>query len=243
MKHSIGILLFLIVTLSYSKEPIIVAHRGASGYEPENTLRAFERAIQMGAPAIELDVHLSKSGDLVVIHDYTTKDKKKVATLTTQELKAYDVGKGEHIPLLSEVFDQINQRAVINVELKGAGTPGPVAKLINYYIKEKKWDPKNFIVSSFDHYRVQEFHRLAPSVPTGVIFESNPIGYALMATRAGAKYAVGHQEFLTPEFIKDAHARGVQVYSFTVNDKETAQKLLNMNIDGIITNYPDLLHK
>lgn len=241
MKHSIGILLILMATQTQTKEPIIVAHRGASGYEPENTLRAFERAIEMGAPIMELDVHLSKNGDLVVIHDYTTKDKKKVANLTTQELQAYDVGKGEHIPLLSQVFDQVNQRAIINVELKGAGTAAPVAKLINYYIKEKKWNPKSFMVSSFDHYRVQEFHRLAPSVPVGVIFEANPIGYALIATRAGAKYAVAHHEFLTPEFIKDAHSRGIIVYSYTVNDKDTAQKLINMNIDGIITNYPDLL--
>lgn len=243
MKHFMSIVLLLIAIQTHTKQPIIVAHRGASGHEPENTLRAFKRAIEMGAPAMELDVHLSKSGDLVVIHDYTTKDKNKVADLTTQELKAYDVGKGEHIPLLSEVFDLVNQRAVINVELKGAGTAAPVAKLINYYIKEKKWNPKSFIVSSFDHYRVQEFHRLAPSVPAGVIFESNPIGYAHMATQAGAQYAIGHHEFLSPEFIKDAHARGVKVYSYTVNDKETAQKLLNMNIDGIITNYPDLLDK
>lgn len=241
MKRSPSLLLMFITFSLYPKEPIIVAHRGASGYEPENTLRAFERGIQMGAPALELDVHLSKSGDLVVIHDYATKDKKKVSELTTQELKKYDLGKGEHIPLLSQVFDLVNQRAIINVELKGPGTAAPVAKLINYYIKERKWNPKNFIVSSFDHYRVREFNSLAPLVPTGVIFESNPIGYALNATQAGAKYAVAAYEFLTPEFIKDAHSRGVKVYSYTVNDKDTAQKLINMNIDGIITNYPDLL--
>lgn len=243
MKHSPSLILILIAFPLYSKQPVIVAHRGASGYEPENTLRAFERAIQMGAPALELDVHLSKSGDLVVIHNYTTQDKKKVSELTTQELKKYDLGKGEHIPLLSQVFDLVNQRAVINVELKGPGTAAPVAKLIHYYIKEKKWDPKNFIVSSFDHYRVREFNKLVPSVPAGVIFEGNPIGYALIATRANAHYAVAYYEFLTPEFINDAHSRGIKVYSYTVNDKETAQKLIDMNIDGIITNYPDLLEK
>lgn len=241
MKRLPILLLMLMPFSLYSKQPVIVAHRGASGYEPANTLRAFERAIQMGAPALELDVHVSKSGDLVVIHDYTTQDKKKVSELTTQELKKYDLGNGEHIPLLSQVFDLVNQRAVINVELKGPGTAAPVAKLINYYIKEKKWNPKNFLVSSFDHYRVREFNTRAPLVPTGVIFESNPIGYALNATRAGAHYAIGYYEFLTPEFIKDAHIRGIKVYSYTVNDKETAQKLIDMNIDGIITNYPDLL--
>lgn len=243
MKHCLWLLPFLFSAISITKVPQIVGHRGASGYEPENTLRSFERAIAMGVPMIELDVHLSKDGKLVVIHDTTTPDKKEVANLTLEELKKYDVGKGEHIPLLAQVFDLVNQRAIINVELKAAGTAQPVAALINRYIKEKKATPKDFIVTSFDHYRVREFHRLSPQVPTGVIFEGNPIGYAQIATNAGAQYAVMYHEWITPEFIADAHARGVKVYTYTVNSKALAQKLIAMNIDGIITNYPDLLSK
>lgn len=222
---------------------IISAHRGASGYEPENTLRAFEKAIKMGAPMMELDVHLSKDGDLVVIHDFYTKDRKKVSELTTQELKQYDVGKGEHVPLLSEVFDLVDQRAIINVELKGPVTAQPVAALINQYLKERNWDPKKFLISSFDHFMVREFHKLAPTVPTAVIFEGNPIRRAQIATDAGAHNAVLQYTWITPEFIKDAHARGVKVFTYTINCKQLAQKLIDMGIDGIITNYPDLLSR
>lgn len=240
------LLLFLVSLISgnlLAKNMIISAHRGASGYEPENTLRAFKKAIEMGAPMIELDVHLAKTGELMVIHDFVTKDNKKVVDLTLEQLKAYDVGKGEHIPLLSEVFDLVNQRAIINVELKAPGTPQPVAELINNYVKQKKWDPKKFIISSFDHELVREFQHYAPQVPTAVLFEGNPIRRAQIATDAGAKNVVLQFKWITPEFIKDAHARGVKVFSYTVNDVETARKLENMGIDGIITNYPDLLTK
>ncbi len=240
-----SILLFLSLATTFSaiaeiKNVIICAHRGASAYEPGNTLRAFERAIQMGAPMMELDVHLCKSGELVVIHDDTI-GKKKVADLTFEQLQKYDLGKGERVPLLSQVFDLVNQRAIINIELKAPGTAQPVAALINEYITTKKWSPKNFIASSFDHYRVREFHTLAPSVKAGVIFEGNPIGYARIATNANAQYAILYYDWITPEFIKDAHARGVQVLSYTVNDSAIANKLIAMGIDGLITNYPDLL--
>lgn len=222
---------------------IISAHRGASGYEPENTLRAFEKAIEMGAPMIELDVHLSKTGELVVIHDFHTKDQKKVADLSLAQLKAYDIGKGEHIPLLAEVLKAVHGRAKLNIELKADGTPKAVADLLLNLIKEKKWNAQDFIISSFDHFLVQEFHKLAPSIPTAVIFEGNPIRGAQIATDAGARNVVLQYKWITPEFIKDAHARGVKVFSYTVNDIETAQKLQSMGIDGIITNYPDLLTK
>lgn len=260
MKHSLAFYLSVISITLVGKEPIathlinskdkqstnkiiISAHRGASGYEPENTLRAFEKAIEMGVPMIELDVHLSKTGDLVVIHDFNTKDQKKVADLSLAQLKAYDVGKGERIPLLAEVLEKVNQRAAVNIELKAQGTPKPVADLLNKLIKEKKWNAQDFIVSSFDHFLVQEFHKYAPTIATAVIFEGNPIRQAQIATDVGAQNAILQFKWVTPAFIKDAHARGVKVFSYTVNDIETAQKLQNMGIDGIITNYPDLLTK
>lgn len=222
---------------------IISAHRGASGYEPENTLRAFEKAIEMGAPMIELDVHLSKDGKLVVIHDYTTKDGKKIEDLTLTQLKKYDVGKGEQIPLLQEVVEAVNQRAVLNIELKAAGTPGPVAQLLKEYITQKNADPKKFLISSFDHFLVKEFQQYAPEIPTAIIFEGNPLKRAQIATDAGAQAAVLQYKWISPEFIKDAHARGIKVYGYTVNDAQTAHTLQAMGIDGIITNYPDLLTK
>ena len=232
-----------LITMSVSIKPFVVsAHRGASAYEPDNTLRSFKRAIDMGAQMIELDVHLCKTGQIVVIHDaFIGKPAKAIKDLTWDELQKYDVGKGEKIPLLSHVFDLVDKRAIINIELKAPNTAKPVAELIAQYIKTKKWSSNNFLITSFDHYWVREFHRYAPKVPTGVLFECNPIGYAQIATRANAQYAVMYYEWLTKEFVHDAHARGIKVFVYTVNDKALAQKLRNFNIDGIISNYPDIL--
>lgn len=136
-------LFFVIFSMSlFSKQmPLIVGHRGASGYEPENTLLSFERAIAMGVDMIELDVYVCKTGQLVVMHDdtinRTTNGKGKVMELTWDTLKKYDAGKGEHIPLLSQVFDLVNKRIIINIELKGPHTAKPVAELINYYVTNK----------------------------------------------------------------------------------------------------------
>lgn len=140
------------ITLALDTKPIIVsAHRGASGYEPDNTLRSFKRAIDMGAPMIELDVHLCKTGQIVVIHDaFIGKPRKNIIDLTWDELQQYDVGNGERIPLLSQVFDLVDKRAIINIELKAAGTAKPVAQLINNYIKDKKWSSDNFLITSLD---------------------------------------------------------------------------------------------
>jgi len=238
------VILFLsMITLSLDTTPIIVsAHRGASGYEPENTLRAFKRAIDMGAPMIELDVHICKTGQIVVVHDgFIDTPKKAISDLTWDELQRYDMGKGERIPLLSQVFDLVDKRIIINVELKGAHTAKPVAELIAQYIHDKKWSPDNFLITSFNHYWVHEFHAYVPSVKTGILFECNPIGYAQMAIDANAQYAVMHYQWLTQEFVADADAHGIQVFVYTVNDKLVAEQLKKLNVDGIISNYPDIL--
>lgn len=245
-------ILFVWISMSFSNtSPVtIIAHRGASGYEPENTLRSFTKAITMEVDMIELDVYICKSGQPVVIHDdtidRTTNGKGRVEDLTYDQLKKYDAGKKEHIPLLRDVFDLVakwNKNMVINIELKGNGTVKPVAELIKVYVKNGKLSYKNFIVTSFDHYKVKEFHDELPQVKTGVLFEGNPIDLADIAKKAGADYAVMYYEWLTPKFIADAHKKGVKVFVYTVNTKELAQKMQKMGADGIITDYPDILTK
>ena len=235
----------MITMSSSSQEIIVIAHRGASGYEPENTLRSFRRALELKAQMIELDVHLCQSGQLVVIHDATidrtTNGTGQVRSLTWDTLKQYDAGKGEHIPLLSEVFDLINQRAIINIELKTRQTVQPVAALILDYLQTKKWSPHSFIVSSFDHYALVEFNASCPQIKTGAIFEGNPIGHATIVRHAQAQYAIMQYEWITPEFITDAHASSLKVFAYVVDTKSVVEKLKKLDIDGIITNYPDII--
>jgi len=222
---------------------IIIGHRGACGYEPENTIRSFKRALQDGVSMIELDVYVCASGELVVMHDdtidRTTNGKGAVAALTLEQLRAVDAGRGERVPLLSEVFDAINRQAVINIELKGSGTAKPVAQLIEQYVK-KGWEYSDFVVSSFDHYAVLEFHAICPQVKTGAILEGIPVGLAEFAERAHAHYAVLYYETITRELVDDAHKRGIQVLAYTVNRVDLAKKLQAIGVDGIFTNYPNI---
>ncbi|HOS41511.1 MAG TPA: glycerophosphodiester phosphodiesterase family protein, partial [Spirochaetota bacterium] len=134
---------------------LVIGHRGACGYEPENTLRSFEKAIALGAHMVELDVHRCRTGELVVIHDNrlerTTNGSGYVAEKTLDELRALDAGGGERIPLLREVVERVGVRAAINIELKGAGTAGPVSELIERTVGSGGYDTSHFLVSSFDH--------------------------------------------------------------------------------------------
>src|SRR3972149_294856 len=128
-----------------------IGHRGACGYAPENTLKSFQRAIDLGVDMIELDVQLCKSGELVVIHD----DKWKmiwlfggfVKKMKLKDLKKLDAGEGERVPILEEVLDLVNRKARINIELNGPKTAKPVLKLIDEYIKTKGWNFNVFFFS------------------------------------------------------------------------------------------------
>ncbi|MFA6065914.1 MAG: glycerophosphodiester phosphodiesterase family protein [Candidatus Babeliaceae bacterium] len=225
--------------------PLVIGHRGASGHEPENTLRSFKRAIDMGVPMIELDVRVCKTGELVVIHDATidrtTNGTGSIKALTWDTIKKYDAGSGERVPLLSEVFDLVDGRVIINVELKDERAAEPVAQLINEYMRNKKWSPDVFIVSSFNRRAVRTFKRHCPMVNTGLIFERNSTVRLDRVKRVQAHYAIIHHQSITEAFINNAHTCGIKVFVYTVNDKAVGKKLQLMHIDGIISDYPDIL--
>jgi glycerophosphoryl diester phosphodiesterase len=225
---------------------LIIGHRGACGYEPENTLRSFKRALEHGVKMIELDVYVCASGEVVVMHDdtidRTTNGRGAVVNLTLEQLCAFDAGKGERIPLLSEVFDMVNRTVIINVELKGPGTAQPVAQLINDYVNHKGWAYTDFVVSSFNHFEILAFQVLCPAVRTGAILAGTPVRLAEFAYHAQADYAVLNYEAVIPALVEDAHKRNIQVLAYTVNTREAAAHLHAMGVDGIFTNYPDIFN-
>src|SRR3970040_2024295 len=154
-----------------------IGHRGAKGYEPENTLISFEKAIDFNVDGIELDVHLSLDGKLIVIHDETidrtTNRKGFVNQLSLQELKSFRIENKYEIPTLTEVLDLVNKRCFINIELKGIGTAKPVVDLITHYISKKNWDYTDFLVSSFDWKMLEEVELLNPKIRIGVLTEES----------------------------------------------------------------------
>jgi glycerophosphoryl diester phosphodiesterase len=220
----------------------IIGHRGACGYEPENTLISFKKALDLGVDAIELDVYALKSGELVVIHDdtvdRTTNGKGYVMEHSFESLRKLDAGKGEKIPTLQEVLDVIDRRVIVNIELKGGETSSLVAGVIDQY-KLKGWSDEHFIVSSFNHVELAAFSAIKPTIRTGALICGIPIDLAAFASKVNAYAANLSSEFITAELVGDAKARGLKVFVYTVNDEREIRKMIDLKVDGIFTNYPD----
>ena len=220
-----------------------IGHRGASGYEPENTLISFEKAIDLNADGIELDVHLTSDGHLVVIHDEkidrTTNGKGEVHKISLQELKKIRIDNSQEIPTLIEVFDLVNRRCMINIELKGICTAKPASDLINHYILDKKWEINDFLISSFDWKMLEEFHLLNPKIRIGVLTEESVDDALAFAKKIKAFSIHPDYQLLSKENVVLMHENGFGVFAWTVNSKEAIQKVKSFNVNGIISNFPD----
>ncbi len=220
-----------------------IAHRGAKAYEPENTLQAFQKALDLYADGIELDVHLSADGHIIVMHDDTidkmTNGKGAVNTFTLSELKSFLIADKHQIPTLNEVFDLVNKKCIINIELKNADTSKQVVSLIEEYIAEEGWNYGHFIVSSFDWNALQEVHNLNSYIPIGVLTEDD-LEAALAFAESIQAYAI-HPDFqlLNNENVRKIHEKGFLVFPWTVNSEEDIQKVKSYQVNGIISDNPD----
>ena len=214
-----------------------IGHRGAKGHKPENTLISFQKAVDLKVDGIELDVHLSLDGEIMVIHDETidrtTNGKGFVNQFIALELKKYG------IPTLSEVLDLVNQKCFINIELKGIGTAKPVVDLIAHYISEKNWNYTDFLVSSFDWKMLEETHFLNPKIRIGVLTEES-VEEALAFAKNIKAFSI-HPDYvlLSKENVALMQENGFEVYPWTVNSKEDIQKIKSFNVNGIISDFPD----
>ena len=220
-----------------------IGHRGAKGYEPENTLLSFQKALDLKVDAIELDIHLSLDGEIIVIHDETinrtTNGKGFVNTLSLPELKAFRIEDEHHIPTLTEVFDLINQQCLINIEIKGKGITKAVVELIELYVATKNWKYNHFLISSFDWISLLDIHLLNPEIPLGVLTEYDLKLAFAFAKFIDAKSINAHYHLLSKEMTTQMQEAGFQVYAWTVNEHEDIQKIKSFNVNGIISDFPD----
>ena len=224
---------------------IIIGHRGEMGYEPENTLRSFQRALDFGVDVIELDIYVCKTGEVVVIHDdtvdRTTNGTGWVIEKSFDELRNLDAGKREKIPTLDEALQLIDRKAKVNIELKGPNTAQAAADTISRYVAEHGWQYSDFMVSSFNHYEIQKFSPLLPQVPTGLIILAIPIGYAEFAEKTNCDFVVISKETINREYVVDAHNRGKKVYVWAINNADEMKRFGSLGIDGVLSNFPDRL--
>lgn len=220
-----------------------IAHRGAKAYEPENTLKAFQKALDLNSDGIELDVHLSSDGYLIVIHDETidrtTNGKGSVNDFTLAELKSFLIDGKYQIPTLNEVFDLVNKKCFINIELKGLETAPKVVSLIEEYISEKDWKYEHFIISSFDWNMLEETSKLNPNISIGVLTEENIDTALAFAEKIKAKAIHPDFQLLNAENVQQMQEKGFLVLPWTVNSEEDIQKVKTYQVNGIISDNPD----
>ena len=242
---------------SYLDRPLNFAHRGASYEAPENTLAAFLLAVELGADGIELDVQLSKDGQLVVIHDFvleaTTDGAGPVRKRTLAELKGLDAGHrfdpayaGQQIPTLQEVIDAVGHRLLLNIELKTAslrddGLAEAVVQAIeNNHLRDRT------IVSSFNPLALRRVRKLNPGIPIGLLYAPD---LPLLLRRPWARHLLEldaihpHHSLMDDKYVPWAREQGYRVHTWTVDDPVKMKHLVRQGVDIVITNRPDLFRQ
>ena len=239
--------------------PLRIAHRGASGsgLAPENTLAAIERAIQTGVDAVEIDVHGTADGAVVVIHDSTiartTDGQGAVRDLTLADIRQADAGswfdssfKGERVPTLEEVLDLARHRALVLIEVKSDYLAEKVLQII-----EGMDAVSQVMVQSFNPLTVHRTKLLNPGVPAALVVGKLPTTPSRVRARkmvrelleVGANALSIWHTVLTPQFFEEMRRRGVAVWTWTVDDQIVMRDLVHMGVQGIITNYPNRLNE
>ncbi len=229
------------------------AHRGFSGNYPENTMLAFSMACETpGCDGIENDVHLTKDGEVVIIHDETldrtsTDGKGFVRAYTYEELKKFDVSfrfagqcEPQHIPTLREYFELVKQYDIVtNIELKTGIFEYPG-------IEKKVWDliqefglKDKIIISSFNHFSVRRMKELCPDLKCGLLTETWLLDAGRYTKNCGVECL--HPIFynMTEEVVAEVKSNGIEINTWTVNEEEDIRTMINRNVDSIIGNFPD----
>ena len=219
-----------------------IAHRGASAYYAENTIAAFEKAFELGCDGIELDIHLSADGQIIVIHDATidrtTNGSGLVTDLTLEFIKSVSIPNAQ-IPTLAEVIAMTPKQCLVNIELKSANTVEPVSELIENCIKTQGWTFDSFLISSFDFMALQALRQHNPNIPLGVLTETDLELAIAFAESIGAQSIHPQYHLLTAENTLQMQSERLKVFAWTINDQTEIDYIKSFHVDAIITDFPD----
>jgi glycerophosphoryl diester phosphodiesterase len=255
----INIILLLIEVVP--AQPIIIAHRGAMGYAPENTISAFKIAIELGENALELDLRQTKDSIPVVLHDATvnktTNGKGDIRIFNFNDLQKLDAGSwfdkkfsDETIPSLQEVIDVLNDSTILIIELKESNETYPgIEERVVTLVKENRIESRT-ILKSFDPNVLRRLRETEPNIPLCYVYALRIPWLGMIIDRGvtfesiyniDAEYLQPHRFFLSESFVKDAQSKGFKIISWGVNSTEAINESLDYAVDGIETDYPDLV--
>ena len=222
----------------------IIGHRGAMGYELENTRASFEKAIEMKVDMIELDVFKCASGEIVVFHDENLErlgnSDANIESLTLDEIKKNSLNNGEIIPTLEEILGLLNGRVALNIELKGKETSSGTLALIDKFVIRNNWKFNDFIISSFDWDELKAMREISPTIAIAVLTEEAPRNAIPIAKELNAIAINPWYKKLSATDVREIHAANLKIFAYTVNKPSSIRKMKKFNIDGIFTNFPDI---
>jgi len=229
-----------------------IAHRGASAFAPENTMAAFEKAIELGADVIELDLHLTRDGELVVIHDdtldRTTDGRGSVHGRSLQELRRLDAGRwfeegfaGQRIPTLAEVLDCFAGKVPLALEVKAGSTffPGIEERVVAALRQRSAIEQA--AIASFDHFALRRLKEIEPALRTAALLVGRPVAMSALAGACAADAMALEASLVTKTEVEACRAAGLQIVVWVVNDPAQMRHFIRLGVDGIITDRPDLL--
>ena len=215
--------------------PCVIAHRGASGYEYENSMAACRRAIMLDADGVELDVHASRDGRLVVHHDPTLPGLGPISGLDLAAIRAARLPNGEPVPLLGDVLDLVGDGDVW-VEVKALDPAWDLALLATL---DHGPAPHRYAVHSFDHRLVARLGQIRPGLRRGVLLSAYLVDPVSAMRAVGATTLWQEWHFVDEELVRTVHAAGLAVVAWTVNELADLRRLAQLGVDGLCGNYPD----
>ncbi|MBU2949588.1 glycerophosphodiester phosphodiesterase [Tamlana agarivorans] len=219
-----------------------IGHRGAKGHLAENTLESIKKALDLKVDGIEIDVHRCASGELVVFHDFTlnrvTDGLGEVSKHTLNNLKKIKVKGRYQIATLSQVLALVDNKCLLNIELKGRDTAKEACRLITFFVDKKGWDYSNIIVSSFQFDLLEEAYKINKDIPLGVLTNTNLEEAVTFAKSINAVSIHPNYTMLTPENVEELK-EDFKVITYTVNNLKPIERMIEYGVNGIISDYPD----
>jgi glycerophosphoryl diester phosphodiesterase len=224
----------------------VIAHRGASGHLPENTMPAYELAVELESDMIEVDLHCTRDGAIVVTHDEDLAGlggRGEIADATLAEVRALDAGRGERVPTLDEVLDRFGARIPFDLEIKrGKRIEYPGIEAAAAAAVEARGLVAATLFSSFYDPVLARLRAVSPAARIGLLLSRRSGERALERARAlGAEAIHPEVSLATRELVEAAHGEGLAVYVFTVDDPAEMRRLLDRGVDGLFTNFPERL--
>ncbi|NIM95633.1 MAG: glycerophosphodiester phosphodiesterase [Anaerolineales bacterium] len=237
----------------YTDAPLVIAHRGASAYAPENTIASFKAAIELNAQAVEMDVMLTKDKQIIVHHDRTldrtTNGEGPVSSWNLNEIKRLDAGSHfsqdftyEVVPTVEEVLSELGNTVLINIELKNNIIPdGKLSKDVIGLVKQYQLE-HHVLISSFNPWDLWQCRGIDPDLPLALLLHQNQprLFRNLFIRMTDPDFLHPEESIVNSQLIEEFHRKGIHVNAWTIDDKDRMEQLFIMGINGLITNVPDI---